>query len=65
LKTYLVENYDKHNEKSSMVLAGTLLAQKGKIDDALEIFYRLQNDFPDDEAIQPTINYLLEFKKQP
>lgn len=65
LKTFLVENYDKYNEKSSMVLAGTLLAQKGKIDDALEIFYRLQNDFPDDEAIQPTINYLLEFKKQP
>jgi tetratricopeptide (TPR) repeat protein len=62
LKQSLVENYEKHGVKSSMILAGNMLAQKGKIDDALEIFYRLKGDFPGDESINSTIEYLLQFK---
>lgn len=62
IKKYLLENYNKWQIKSSLVLAGNLLAQKGKIEDALEIFYRLKADFPEDEAIQPTIEYLLQYK---
>lgn len=62
IKKYLLENYDKWQVKSSIVLAGNLLAQKGRINEALEIFYRLKDDFPDDEAIQPTIEYLIQYK---
>jgi tetratricopeptide (TPR) repeat protein len=61
MKEILVENYTNFGEKSSMVLAGNLLAQKGRIQDALEIFYKLQSDYPNDDAIQPTIDFLKKF----
>lgn len=58
----LKEAYEKYNSKETKILWANMNAQKGNIQEAIDLYTELQQLFPEDSSIQSTIEYLRRFK---